>query len=1529
MSAGVSYSPNGESVGKQSMSTKVSVAIPDSIPSAHTYYQWSSTETVPEGPNAGWVTFTSEDSITTPPAAGTWYLYVRVDDQNENHTVGYSHSKAFKVTMLSAPTNVIATAGNGTATISFNAPVSDGGSAITGYTVTSNPGGFTGTSATASPITVTGLTNGTAYTFTVVAKNGAGDSAASAASASVTPNTKVVPGAPTNVKAIAGNEAATVSFNAPVSDGGSAITGYTVTSKPGGFTGTSTTASPIIVRGLEYGTAYTFTVVATNAVGDSAASVASASVTPNSKTWPGAPWDVRATAGNGTATVSFDAPASDGGNAITLYTVTSNPGGFTGTSATASPITVRGLANGTAYTFTVVAKNGIGDSAASVPSERVIPSANEDYTYELNAMLMATITGYRGVDKVVNIPAELDGHAVVALGRQVFMGKDVSKVTIPVGITSIGEFAFYNSKLTSVTIPVGVTSIEQFSFYGTQLTNVTIPGSVTSIGKLAFANSQLTSVTLSEGVTSIGESAFSNNQLTRVTIPNSVTSIGEGVFYSNQLTSVTIPSSVTSIGQSAFKYNRLTSVTLSEGVTSIGKEAFSNNQLTSVTFPSSLKSIGLSAFEYNRFTSVRIPKSVESVGIYAFENNSLLTSVIVEGDLTAIGVLAFGMNSDRKGTIIGFNPSTAKDYANNTWYPFLNILSAGVSFSPNGESVGKQSVSTKVTVDIPDSAQSAKTYYQWSPTETVLVWPNAEWVAFTSEDSIPTPSTVGTWYLHVRVDDQNASHATGYSYSKAFKVIAVPSAPTNVTANAGNGVATVSFAAPASNGGNAITGYTVTSSPGGFTGTSASVSPITVTGLTNGTAYTFTVVAKNGAGDSASSEASSSVTPTAPIVVVPDAPTNVTAISGDGEATVSFDAPASDGGSAITQYTVTSSPGGFTGTSETAGSITITGLTNGTAYTFTVVARNIIGDSAASASETPVVPSGAPSAPRNVRVSAGNGAATVSFDAPVSDGGSEIFYYKVASDPGRFIGTSMTASPITVTGLTNGTSYTFVVYVENYAGYSAISEASASVTPTAPIVVPSAPGTPMNVTATAGNGTATVSFDAPANDGGSAITLYTVTSSPGGFTKTSVIASPVTFTGLTNGTAYAFKVVAKNGAGDSAASEASASVTPTAPIVVPIAPGTPTNVTATAGNGTATVSFNAPANDGGSAITLYTVTSSPGGFTKTSVTASPVTFTGLTNGTAYTFKVVAKNGAGDSAASEASASVTPTAPIVVPSAPGMPTNVTATAGNGTATVSFDAPASDGGNAITLYTVTSNPGGFTGTSATASPITVRGLTNGTAYTFKVVAKNGIGDSAASEASASVTPTAAIVVPSAPGTPTNVTATAGNGTATVSFDAPASDGGSAITGYTVTSSPGGFTGTSATASPITVRGLTNGTAYTFTVVATNGVGDSAASLASVSVTPISVPGVPGAPTNVTATAGNGAATVSFDAPVSDGGSAIMLYTAKSSPGGFTGTSATASPITVTGLTYGTAYTFTVIATNVVGDSAASVASASVTP
>jgi trimeric autotransporter adhesin len=544
----------------------------------------------------------------------------------------------------------------------------------------------------------------------------------------------------------------------------------------------------------------------------------------------------------------------------------------------------------------------------------------------------------------------------------------------------------------------------------------------------------------------------------------------------------------------------------------------------------------------------------------------------------------------------------------------------------------------------------------------------------------------------------------------AITYASVPGAPTIGTATAGNAQATVSFTAPASDGGSPITGYTVTASPGGLTAT-GTASPLTVTGLTNGTAYTFTVKATNAIGSSAASTASNSVT----TATVPTAPAIGTATAGNAQATVNFTAPTNNGGSVITSYTVTSSPGGLTATGAVS-PITVTGLTNGTAYTFTVKATNAMGSSSASAASNSVNPATVPGAPIIGTATAGNAQAAVSFTAPSSNGGSAITGYTVTSSPGGLTAGG-TASPLTVSGLTNGTTYTFTVKAINAIGSGAASTASNSVTPA------TVPGAPTVGTATAGNAQATVSFTAPSSNGGSAITGYTVTSSPGGLTV-SGSASPLTVTGLNNGTAYTFTVKATNVVGSGAASAASNSVTPAT------VPGAPTIGTATAGNAQANVSFTTPASNGGSAITGYTLTSSPGGLTA-SGTASPITITGLTNGTEYTFAVTAANAVGTSVASGVSNSITP---ATVPDAP---TIGTATAGNAEATVTFAAPTNSGGSAVTGYIVTSSPDGLTATG-TASPLTVTGLTNGTTYSFSVKATNAVGVSADSALSNSVTP-----------------------------------------------------------------------------------------------------------------------------------------------------------------------------------------------
>lgn len=190
------------------------------------------------------------------------------------------------------------------------------------------------------------------------------------------------------------------------------------------------------------------------------------------------------------------------------------------------------------------------------------------------------------------------------------------------------------------------------------------------------------------------------------------------------------------------------------------------------------------------------------------------------------------------------------------------------------------------------------------------------------------------------------------------QVVNLPCAPSGATAlSTGPGTAAVSWTNP--NSGPGWDDLVVEATPGGATCTTPTGTTCIVTGLENGTGYTFTVKAVNSAGSSPLSNTTESVTPQG----APGPPIAVVAVAGQEQATVSWMAPASNEGSAIVGYTVTASPGGRTCTTTAATTCTVTGLTAGTAYTFTVTARNGVGVSAASTASGAVVPTAPPPAP--------------------------------------------------------------------------------------------------------------------------------------------------------------------------------------------------------------------------------------------------------------------------------------------------------------------------------------------------------------------------------------------------------------------------------------------------------------------------------------------------------------------------------------------------------------------------------------
>jgi len=455
----------------------------------------------------------------------------------------------------------------------------------------------------------------------------------------------------------------------------------------------------------------------------------------------------------------------------------------------------------------------------------------------------------------------------------------------------------------------------------------------------------------------------------------------------------------------------------------------------------------------------------------------------------------------------------------------------------------------------------------------------------------------------------------------------------------------------------------------------------------------------------------------APLVVVPAAPTDLVATSGDGSALISFTAGA-DGGAAISKYQYQLGSGSWVDAVGTSSPITISGLSNGTAYTVKLRAVNSAGSGAASVASSSFTPRTVPGAPSITSVNPGDSTVSVEFTAG-STGGSLITGYEYQlNGSGSWFSLGTTSSPASI-GVTNGVAYTVKLRAVNVAGSGAASVASGSFTPR------TVPGAPSITSVTAGNGSASISFTAGA-DGGAAISKYQYQLGSGSWVDAVGTSSPITISGLSNGTAYTVKLRAVNSAGSGAASVASSSFTPRT------VPGAPSITSVNPGDSTVSVEFTA-GSTGGSLITGYEYQlNGSGSWFSLGTTSSPASI-GVTNGVAYTVKLRAVNSAGSGAASVASSSFTPR------TVPGAPSITSVTAGNGSASISFTAGA-DGGASITKYQFSIDDGSTwaDAVAGTTSPVTIPGLTNFTTYSVKLRAVNSAGGGAASVVSGSFTP-----------------------------------------------------------------------------------------------------------------------------------------------------------------------------------------------
>lgn len=321
------------------------------------------------------------------------------------------------------------------------------------------------------------------------------------------------------------------------------------------------------------------------------------------------------------------------------------------------------------------------------------PSAFAGLAYAVNADgTSCTIVGIGNcTDKNVEIPEEIDGYNVTAIGEKAFADcTDITSIIIPNTVTSIGQRAFYGcTGITEMTIPASVTDIGLQIFYKASnlhtvyynssyaSENNSFLSTVSSVKKVVFGGSvvpahilrtrvsysPIQEIEILDGVTQIGDYAFAAcSKIESIVIPNSVTIIGKEAFSEcGGLKTVTLPDRMTSIGEYAFYFCRkLERIKLPYGITEISNDLFSVcDNLKSITIPDSITKIDSFAFNCcSKLENITIPDGVTSIGGQVFWGCSGLQSITIPDSVIEIGSSTFAGCTDLASISLSRNLTT-------------------------------------------------------------------------------------------------------------------------------------------------------------------------------------------------------------------------------------------------------------------------------------------------------------------------------------------------------------------------------------------------------------------------------------------------------------------------------------------------------------------------------------------------------------------------------------------------------------------------------------------------------------------------------------------------------------------------------------------------------------------------------------------------------------------------------------------------------------------------------------------------------
>lgn len=319
------------------------------------------------------------------------------------------------------------------------------------------------------------------------------------------------------------------------------------------------------------------------------------------------------------------------------------------------------------------------------------------------------------------------------IGNRAFESSSITEITVPGTVEYVGESAFSDSKIEKAVIEPGVKEIKDGAFNGcSKLTTVTIGDGIEKIGQLAFAyNDSLTDVTIGEGLKELQGYSFANCKfLKKIDLPDSLVSISSTTFQNSAImengltqlkyadnwligyntnhtddSEVTVKKGTVGIASEALKSHKMETLNLPDGLKYINSKAISyTSNLETVTLPESLEKIDDNVFNSSHITEITIPKNVSYIGESAFYFSYLKKITILNPDCEIVD----GYNT-LKGTIYGFNISTAHDYADAHNRKFVALDAVETTTTTEATTTTTTTITTTTTAPVTTTAPTTTT----------------------------------------------------------------------------------------------------------------------------------------------------------------------------------------------------------------------------------------------------------------------------------------------------------------------------------------------------------------------------------------------------------------------------------------------------------------------------------------------------------------------------------------------------------------------------------------------------------------------------------------------------------------------------------------------------------------------------------------------------------------------------------------------------------------------------------------------------